>query len=94
MLMAVGSLGSFKRLGRLRLAQDSCQLPEGSRHSSAKKRIRDFAGDFDRAPAHPISQREPEQPTTSRRAHERWRIHNELNGVHCVLSGILLRNDS
>jgi hypothetical protein len=67
-LMAVeprlGSLRSFKRLGRLLIAQNSCQLAEGSGHSSSKKQIRDFAGHFDREPA-------------DRFHDERRRIHDE-----------------
>jgi hypothetical protein len=95
MLMAVGSLGSFKRPGRLPIAQqNSCHPAEGGGCSSSKKQIRDFARHFDRESAHPLSRRETNDPRQDGGPTRDGGSDNELNGVHCALSGILLRYDS
>jgi len=95
MLMAVGSLGSFKRPGRYRLLSRTVAIQQrgvGAAHQ--KKQIRDFARHFDRESAHPLSRRETNDPRQDGGPTRDGGSDNELNGVHCALSGILLRYDS
>ncbi len=88
-LMAVGSLRSFKRPGRLLIAQNSCQLA-GGKVQLIKNTDSRFRGDFDRESAHRFHDERQrthgwtEPSTTGRRIHDD-RVHRAISAISCAM---------